>query len=203
MRLPGREERLRRLTDMRIILVRHGRSAHVHSGWLDHEGIHAWREKYDAAGLAAGETPPAALRDAAARAGLLVASDLPRAIESASLLCPGCDVVQSPLLREVPLPVPRMARVQLPLSVWGSLIGLAWMRDLATGRDELHGPARARAAEAAAWLSALAAQRGNVMAVTHGAFRRYLFDTLRESGWRASAARRTWRHWSAWELERG
>ena len=47
---------------MRITLVRHGRSAHVHAGWLSAADVHAWRVAYDAAGLREGEQPPMPLR---------------------------------------------------------------------------------------------------------------------------------------------
>ncbi len=141
------------------------------------------------------------LREVAARADLVVASDLPRAVESASLICGGREVVTSPVLREVPLRVPSLAGMRLPLSVWGSVIGLAWMRDLARRDQPIHVEVRARASAASAWLASLADQHGDVVVVTHGAFRRYLFDALLAAGWRASPARRSYRHWSAWELE--
>jgi len=187
---------------MRIVLVRHGRSAHVHAGWLDHRGLHAWRAAYDQAGLARDDEPPAPLRDVTARAGLLVASDLQRAVESALLLRADGAHVVSPLLREVSLPIPGPSWLRMPLGAWGTLIGLSWMIDLASGRGALHMPARARAGKAAAWMTSLAAEHDEVVAVTHGAFRRYLYEALLGQGWRSATGRPSYAHWSAWEFVR-
>ena len=46
----------------RIVLVRHGPSAHTESpGWIDAAGVYRWREAYDAAGILAQSAPPAEL----------------------------------------------------------------------------------------------------------------------------------------------
>jgi broad specificity phosphatase PhoE len=78
---PGPQER-------RIVLVRHGRSAHVHTGWIDRDGFLRWREAYEAAGLDPADAPPPALRELVASAEVIVASDAPRALASARLLAP-------------------------------------------------------------------------------------------------------------------
>ncbi|WP_438036480.1 hypothetical protein [Sorangium sp. So ce204] len=102
----------------RIILVRHGRSGHVHTGWIDAAGLQRWRDAYDAAGLAPGELPPPALRRLATQAGVVVASDLPRARASAELLVPGVEIATSALLREVDQPSPPLGNARAPLAVW-------------------------------------------------------------------------------------
>ena len=33
-------------TESRVALVRHARSAHVHTGWIDATGFRAWQEAY-------------------------------------------------------------------------------------------------------------------------------------------------------------
>ena len=186
----------------RIHLVRHGRTAATQSGWLDHRAVDEWRVAYDAAGLVAGEAPPAALHAVAAQAGIVVASDLPRAIESASLLLPEGRVHHSPLLRETPLPIPALAGVRLPMSLWALAIGVRWMHEMrqpdARRRDEPWGRSR----QAAEWLESLADAHGSVLAVTHGAFRAYLATALETRGWSRTARRRRYNHWSAWELVR-
>lgn len=46
----------------RLVLVRHGRSAHVHTaGWIDGAGLRAWAGAYDAAGIRDDDRPPAPL----------------------------------------------------------------------------------------------------------------------------------------------
>src|SRR6185503_16573508 len=111
----------------RIILVRHGRSAHVHrEGWVNVAGVERWRTQYDAAGIVEDDAPPPSLVADAERADLVVCSDLPRAIASAARLAPNRPIANSPLLRESPLPVPRLAPLRLPLLGWGALINLRW-----------------------------------------------------------------------------
>jgi hypothetical protein len=50
-----------------LILVRHGRSAHVERGWIDVHGLRRWMAAYDAAEIAAEHAPPPGV-DAAALA---------------------------------------------------------------------------------------------------------------------------------------
>jgi broad specificity phosphatase PhoE len=185
---------------MKIVLVRHGRSAHVQAGWLDAAALHGWLTAYDAAGLAPDQAAPTALRELALTAGRIVTSDLPRAVESAALLAPGVEILQSPLLREPPLHIPALGRLRLSFALWGLVIGLVWLRDLRRPDERSHAEPRARAREAARWLAALAETHDPVLVVTHGAFRRYLADALEGSGWRRAPVRRRWHPWSAWEL---
>jgi hypothetical protein len=49
------------VTAPRLVLVRHGRSAHVHRGWIDRAGLDRWQLAYDAAGLHDADAPPPAL----------------------------------------------------------------------------------------------------------------------------------------------
>jgi broad specificity phosphatase PhoE len=182
----------------RIVLVRHGRSAHIHrEGWITAAGMHRWRASYDAAGLAAGEMPPPALMALAGSAQLLVASDLPRASASAALLAPGRDVRISPLLRETPLAISNGLPFRLPLRGWATLILLQWGYRIVRGTDA-EPEERARAADAAAMLIELAGDDATVVAVTHGVFRRLLAIRLRALRWQAEPGRRDYDHWSAW-----
>jgi len=177
----------------RIFLVRHGRSAHVHSGWIDLAGFHRWRESYEAAAIVDGETPPAALVEIAASAHAIAASNAPRAIASAKLLRE--DVRVSPLLRELDLHPPNLRGVKMPLVFWA--LTFAFRRSLATPAEET------RAREAAAWLAELAREHGPVIAVTHHSFRLVLAQTLIRDGWRSdgSPGRSHWSVWSLWSAE--
>ena len=86
----------------RILLVRHGPSAHAHDGrWMHRYDVPRFEDAYDAAGIRDDPPPPAQLRSVAATAGVVCASDLRRAIESASRVAPGGELVVLPLLREV------------------------------------------------------------------------------------------------------
>ena len=189
-----------------IVLVRHGRSAHVERAWLNADGVRQWMVAYDAAEIAAHDPPPAQLIDLARDADLILASDLPRAVASAVLLAARESVQTSALLREAPLethehPFPRLLGIRLPLRIWGLVfmsrwLWASWRRRPLPGVDEA---ALARADAAADWLVQLATGRRRVIAVTHGTFRTLLTTALERRGWRGPD-RRPFHNWSAWTL---
>ncbi|MES2521785.1 MAG: histidine phosphatase family protein [Gemmatimonadota bacterium] len=192
---------------MRVLLIRHGRSAHVTpAGALDRVGVTRWRAAYDAAGVAAGEQPPAEVAADVARAAVVAASDLPRALASAALLAPGRSVHTSPLFREEPLPLPALSRFRAPLTVWEVLLYLKWMVAILRARDATP-EARERARRAAQWcreaVGAGSAEEGTVAIVTHGVFRRLLAQELLRDGWRPEPRRHGYAHWSVWGFRVG
>ena len=187
-----------------IILVRHGRSAHVQRGWLDVDGLRGWMAAYDAAEIALHHPPPPALVALARAAGLLVASDMPRAVASARVLADGGDFRTSALLREAPLetpelPLPRLGGMRLPYRGWGLVLGALWLRAHLRGAPPpgVDAAALARADEAAAWVEELAAAHERVLVVTHATFRTLVGAALRRRGWRVPE-RRPFHEWSAW-----
>ena len=185
----------------KIILVRHGRSAHVHAGWIDLAGFHRWREAYEAAGVIAGEVPPPALAERATNAGALVASTAPRAIESARLLAPQRQPLLSPLLVELDL-LPAAVPLRMPLIGWAFAVGARHLHRALTSQPRLAPEESARVAAAARWLGELAGQHGEVLAVTHHSLRTELARRLLAEGWEAAEPRRRSAHWSAWSFSR-
>jgi broad specificity phosphatase PhoE len=185
--------------DRRIVLVRHGRSAHVHAGWIDHAGFLRWREAYEAAGIDARAEPHGTLLTIAAGAGMITASDAPRAIESARLLAPGASVVVSSLLREFELAPPRLGPFRLPLAGWALAYGV---RMLVHSRAHITEAEHERAREAGRWLGALTGQHGLVVVVTHATFRSALAKALESDHWRCETPRRSSTHWSSWCFSR-
>jgi broad specificity phosphatase PhoE len=186
----------------RIVLVRHGRSAHVQVGRVDSEGFRSWRRAYEAAGIATGEQAPADVAELAAGAQLVVASDAARAVESARLLSPGRELIASPLLRELDLDCVSLGRLRLPLPAWALAVGCRMLL------EKLHGryPAAhegARITDAATWLHDLSARNRLIVAVTHASFRKRLAARLLALGWQNDIGERTLKHWSAWSLRRG
>lgn len=183
----------------RIVLIRHGRSAHVHrEGWIDAEGVRRWREAYDAAGVAQEDAPPLALINHVARAHVIVASDLPRATMSAHRLAPGRHIETSSLLRETVLEIPAWLPLRWPLAAWAAFIHLQWGYQVLRGSDTPL-EEQQRATAAADWLVARAQREALIAAVTHGVFRRLLGRRLVAKGWRATSRRHSYRVWSAWE----
>ena len=187
----------------RIVLVRHGRSAHVHrGGWVGADGFRRWYAAYDRAGVDPTDAPPAALAAEAAHAGVVATSDAPRALASAERLALGTRPVVSPLLREIEVHPPTWVRWRMPLGAWALAIGVEWLRER-VGDPRPLAEDRARAAVATDWLADLAAGHGGVLAVTHAAVRRRIASALTTGGWRLVNRRGGHRPWSSWRFTRG
>lgn len=180
-----------------LILVRHGPSAYVPPRrTFDHAAVQQWRADYDAAGIVPNAAPPVPLLGAVRDVECIITSDMRRARESAERLSSGQLLVQSALLRETPLPIPRWP-TRLPLGIWGALIYLSWKAGASLDRDEL------RRVEEAAVYCCNGLERGVSRAVvTHGVFRALLAEQLQRDRWRLVARRGGYGHWSAWVLER-
>ena len=185
----------------RIVLVRHGPSAHVaEARVLDHEGVQRWRSEYDAAGINSSGHPPDELMAQAAAAQHLIASDMRRAMESANRLAPGRDIQTSSLLRESPLAIPRWP-TRLPLLAWAMVINAAWSWRIFRG-EEVSAAERARADEAAEWLASTVADGSVALVVTHGVFRRLIAQQLVSRGWSSAQRDGGYRPWSSWHMVR-
>jgi len=176
-----------------IVLVRHGRSAHVHPTMLDFDGFLRWRADYEAAGI--DDEPPPALKAMASTSGIVVASNARRAIDSAKLLDPSREIETTDLLGELALVPPKIRAIRMPLLGWALAIGLRSM--LGTSDAEVQ-----RSRDAVTWLTALADRHGTVLAVTHTSFRELLSKRLLERGWRCEIPARKRDHWSAWTFSR-
>lgn len=185
----------------RLALVRHARSAHAHAGWITAGGFRAWRAAYEAAGIREDERVPASLEPLMGRAGLVLASDAPRAVASARLLAPGREIVVNPLLRELDLEPPALGGLRLPLAAWALAVGGRTLLLSLRGRYPSAAEA-VRVHDAASWLAELAARHSLIVAVTHAMFRRQLRDRLVRKGWQDEPGRRSPRPWSAWLLRR-
>lgn len=156
---------------------------------------------YEAAGLAAHERAPAWLAALTAQADLVLASDAPRAVDSARVLAPGRALVVSALLRELALAGPHLGGLRLPLEAWALAVGAHLL--VASLRRRHPAPAEAlRIGAAATWLTTRAHEHTLTVAVTHAALRRQLAHRLVQLGWEAEPGRRSNRHWSAWFLRR-
>jgi broad specificity phosphatase PhoE len=198
------------MADLELLLVRHGRSAHVETGWIDVEGVRRWMAAYDAAEIMPDHAPPPELEALARDASLIVASDLPRTVASAIRLAPERDIVRTPLLREAPMETPErplrgFGGIRLPLRVWGVLWGTQWIASwLWNAEPPGIGPAeRARAEQAADLLVAQAQDAGGrVVVVTHATFRVVLARALARRGWRGPD-QRPYHEWSAWRYVPG
>lgn len=183
---------------MKIILVRHGRSAHVERGWLDLEGFVSWRATYESHGLMPGESAPHDLVAIASHAEVL-SSDRTRAVESARLLT-RAGVATSPLLREIDIMPPGIRGVRLPLIGWALLYGVRLLTDRLASRPSHSAEDAARAEAAARWIVGQGSGR-DLVVVTHAGFRSVLAKQYVSEGWKLEK-RNGSRNWSAWTLTR-
>jgi len=179
----------------KIVLIRHGRSAHVAKGLLDLAAFLKWRETYEAAGIEENEQPPRELVAEARNAGAFVSSDVPRAIESARLLASDREVITSPLLRELSLDPPQLRGIRLPLRGWALTYVVRWLFGRHVTADE-----ERRACTAAQWLIEWSSLHGEVMVLTHASFRSLLAKEFARRGWKSVTPRRRSAHWSAWSF---
>jgi len=188
-----------------LLLVRHGRSAHVERGWIDVEGLRRWMVAYDAADILLHHPPPPELESLVRDASRVIASDLPRAVASAVRLAPGRPIINAALLREAPLecagsPLPSLGGLRLPYRGWGMVFGARWLAAWMRGAPPpgVDAETLARADDAAQWLAGHVAETGGrVVVVTHATFRLLVAQALVRRGWRAPE-RRSFNVWSAW-----
>ena len=181
----------------RILLVRHGRSSHVHDGrWMPASGVSGYEDAYDAAGIRDDSQPSGELLRIAAGA-TLASSDMRRAIASVERLAAGRAFSVTPLLREIRLEPPTWLPGRLPIEVWDAMSALQWTYRLRTGAEN---DFVRRAHQAADWLMQLDGAAESILAVTHGGFRRIAAVALIARGWKETRERRAWDNWSVWSF---
>lgn len=179
-----------------IHLVRHGHSAYVHgSRWVNGNGAREFEQAYNSATIRDDSLPPPELIETASRAGVVACSDMIRAIDSARRLAPARAPEIVPALRELTLDIPPWLGVRMPVEVWDIMSYTLWSYRLWAKSD--HETVR-RANEAVGWLFERANGGTDVVAVTHGGFRRLLEAQILARGWYRVAGPRTYANWSCW-----
>ena len=184
-----------------VILARHGEPALSRRRMLCADEYREWWADYEVGGLAAGQAPPEALRQAADRAGFIIASTRPRSVETARALACGRAFAEDALFIEAPLPPPHWPRwVKLSPRIWGFVARLWWWLFDHHDHQETRAEAEARADEAARQLVALAAGGQDVLVVAHGFFNAMIGQALGRLGWRC-VADGGFRYWAARRFE--
>ncbi|WP_395645437.1 histidine phosphatase family protein [Terricaulis sp.] len=167
-----------------IVIARHGQpdaDRSVRVTWREYVD---WWAGYDRAGLADGQQPPQKLIEAAAKADIIFASTLPRAIRTAEAVAGGRDVITDPVFVEAPLPPPQMWGKRRP-GHWGVLARASWwMGGHADGETRKQAEQRAEAAVATVTSRALRGE--NVLLCAHGWFNRMMRPVLLAQGWRCA-----------------
>jgi broad specificity phosphatase PhoE len=168
-----------------ITLVRHGEPDISRKVRLSADEYRDWWASYETKGLLAGQTPPADLLEAARRAGTLISSIRPRAIETAAAVCAGRACAQDPLFVEAPLPPPRWPSwIRLSPKVWGFLTRFWWWWFNHHEDEESRAQAETRADAAAVMLIDFASGGEDVLVVAHGFFNAMVGEALKRRGWR-------------------
>lgn len=167
---------------------------------MTRDGVRAYEDAYNDAGIREDDVLPAHLVAAASTAHVVAASHLVRAMASARRIAPDREPAISELLCELFLDPPEWKRVRLPIHIWDAISFCQWSWRL-WRRVEHEEMRRARAA--AEWLETHALPARTVLAITHGGFRRILDVELLDRGWRRLSSRRTHENWSSWEYVQG
>jgi broad specificity phosphatase PhoE len=168
---------------MRIVLVRHGKPDGVRTGAISGLDIGQWVRRYNEVGITRELPPPARARELASSARCMIASDLPRARESAAWLAASKDVRVDRELREAGLPESLHISVRLSPGAWVVLARVAWWLNLCQSEETI-AMTRQRAGRVADRLGVLAAAHGSVLAIGHGMFNRFVARQLLRRGWR-------------------
>ena len=110
-----------------IILARHGEPDLSRNVRLNWRGYKYWWRLYDEAGLKPSERAPQIIKDVAKQADIIIASTLPRAIETAEAACEGKVDHLEPLLVEAPLPPPNLGYFRFGPRTWSVFARTAWL----------------------------------------------------------------------------
>jgi hypothetical protein len=183
-----------------IHLVRHARVNYVHpERWMNAAGVQRFEDGYNAAPIHDDSLPPPELVAIAAKADIVAASDMIRAIASVRRLDPTREAHVVPALREITLDTPAWMRLPLPIVVWDLFSHTLVSVRLLLSLDHEH---IRRADEATNWLEQQAGATQRVVAVTHGGFRRLLDARLVRRGWSRAHTRKSYANWSVWSYTR-
>lgn len=184
-----------------IVLARHGEPALSRKVKLTARQYRDWWALYEAGGILAGQLPPEHLKEAAARAGIILTSTRLRSIETARALIDGRDFSHDDVFIEAPLPPPPWPDfIRLSPKTWGVISRISWWIG-GHGGQETRPEAQKRAMAAAKQLHELASKGDNVLVVAHGFFNTMIGLELKKLGWRVVKGR-GWRYWSTRYYER-
>lgn len=185
-----------------VILARHGEPDLSRKILLSAEGYRHWWDTYETRGLKPGQAAPDDLRVLASKAGAIIASTRPRAMETALAVCGDRAFARDPMFVEAPLPPPPFpAWMRLSPRVWGFISRFWWWFFDNHAGGESRAQAEARAAEAARLVADLARDGEDVLVLAHGFFNTMVGEALKQDGWRCTEDQ-GFRYWRARRFER-
>jgi broad specificity phosphatase PhoE len=181
-------------TDMRIVLVRHGRPDIARTRWIGHRAFSNYIDAYQKAGLDRLSEPPPELLELVKGARRVFCSELPRSIDSARRLLPDAELLSDPLFTEAPLASPKLPGIRMNAPAWAVIARVAWHGGYKPG-IESYGEAKRRARAAARTLIEAAREDGIAILVAHGYFNAILGRTLRLGGFEREGTHRV-QYWN-------
>jgi broad specificity phosphatase PhoE len=184
-----------------IVLARHGEPALSRRVKLDAAGYRRWWASYEEGGLLRGQTPPAELRELAARCGAVFCSVRRRSVETAQAITGDSRFISEAVFVEAPLPPPPWPRfVRLSPRAWGVIARTAWWFFNHHDGGESRWQATVRARRAARRLIRASEGGQDVLVVAHGFFNAMIGRELKKLGWKC-VSDQGYRYWCAQRFE--
>ena len=178
---------------MEIVILRHGKPKIGTLGKLTASGFGQWIAAYNKAGIDSTHAPsPNAITQAKA-CSIVVCSNLPRSIESATVLGIKNVEVQDSLFRECEMPYADWNYLRLSVLGWSFVFRIFQMLGYSSNAESFK-EARQRAYRCALQLSELAQKHESVLFVGHGSLNWLIAKKLLRMGWVGpkNAGRRYW-----------
>ncbi len=166
---------------MHIVIARHGKPNLRRRGWITPRQMDEWIYAYNQADVILDGIPNDIVK-IASTSGVIVASTLPRCIQSAQHLSPNRAFLTEGIFCEAGLPYPNWNFPKLPLPVWNAIFRLAWFRGFSANAESFT-QATARAHTAAERLMELAKKFDSVFLVGHGIMAMLIAKHLLACGW--------------------
>lgn len=164
---------------MEIILIRHGKPRSASNPVVNATDYTKWVRRYNFSDVADSSRPQ--LIHEEFKSYYLLSSHFNRAIHSAEIYTDRKPDLISPLFKEMDIP-----RFKLPFKLkamtWVYLCRLLWMLGL-TGSFESYRSAKIRSELAAAQLTEIAKEKGNVVLFGHGYMNWHIRKALIRKGW--------------------
>lgn len=165
-----------------IIVARHGKPALSRKIFLNAREYIDWWAKYDEGGLAHNQKVPRKLLNTVAHVNSIIASPLPRALETAQAVAGDREIRIDEIFVEAPLPPPLLPNfIKFRPRIWGFIARCTWYIGF-SGTGESHDQAKIRAKTAANALIEAVEKDGSVVLLAHGWFNRMLRPHLKANG---------------------
>jgi len=171
---------------VRIVLLRHGKPDIPVFGKLPAKDVKTWIASYNAAGLAAKNSPNVAAITVSKACNYVVCSDLPRSVESANAIGVSKAIKADAVFREIELPYCSFPSPKLPANAWAVIFRILWFMGFSRNSETLS-EAKRRAIAGAELLIEIAEKHRTVLLVGHGLLNRFIARELIENGWTGPA----------------